>query len=102
MIAAGVLATGEAYAQRSPNQISIVGSSTVFPYTQAVVEQFVQLTGRPSPVLESTGTGGGMQIFCGGVGLGFPDITGASRAMTRSEYNLCQQNGVTSITEVLI
>ena len=84
------------------NQIRIVGSSTVFPYTQAVAEQFTNATGRAAPVVESTGTGGGMRIFCGGIGTDHPDITGASRAMTLSEYQLCQTNGVTSITEVLI
>jgi phosphate transport system substrate-binding protein len=84
------------------DQISIVGSSTVFPYTQAVAEQFSSMTGAPSPVVESTGTGGGMQIFCGGIGESHPDITGASRAMRSSEYELCQENGVTDITEVLI
>jgi phosphate transport system substrate-binding protein len=84
------------------DQISIVGSSTVFPYTQAVAEQFSSMTGAPSPVVESTGTGGGMQIFCGGIGESHPDITGASRAMRSSEYELCEENGVTDITEVLI
>jgi phosphate transport system substrate-binding protein len=62
-------------------EIRIVGSSTVFPYTQAVAENFVNLTGAPSPIVESTGTGGGMKIFCGGIGEGFPDVTGASRAI---------------------
>lgn len=82
--------------------IRIVGSSTVFPYTQAVAEQFANLTGAPSPVVESTGTGGGMKIFCAGVGANTPDITGASRAMKSSEYQLCVSNGVTDITEALI
>jgi phosphate transport system substrate-binding protein len=84
------------------DQIRIVGSSTVFPFTQAVAEEFTNLTGLPAPVVESTGTGGGMQIFCGGVGVDYPDITGASRAMKQSEYDLCVANGVTAITEVLI
>jgi phosphate transport system substrate-binding protein len=81
--------------------IRIVGSSTVFPYTQAVAEEFSN-QGGVAPVVESTGTGGGMQIFCGGVGADHPDITGASRAMKLSEYELCVQNGVTDITEALI
>jgi phosphate transport system substrate-binding protein len=81
--------------------LRIVGSSTVFPYTQAVAEEFAN-QGGASPVVESTGTGGGMQIFCGGVGADHPDITGASRAMKLSEYELCVQNGVTDITEALI
>ena len=84
------------------DEIRIVGSSTVFPYTQAVAEQFANNTGAPSPIVESTGTGGGMKIFCGGVGEQHPDITGASRAMKASEYELCQANGVTEVTEALI
>ncbi len=84
------------------DEIRIVGSSTVFPYTQAVAEQFSNNTGAPSPIVESTGTGGGMQIFCEGVGEAHPDITGASRAMKASEYALCQTNGVTDISEALI
>ncbi|MFN4192225.1 MAG: PstS family phosphate ABC transporter substrate-binding protein [Tabrizicola sp.] len=83
------------------DQIRIVGSSTVFPYTQAVAEEFAN-QGGAAPVVESTGTGGGMQIFCGGVGADHPDITGASRAMKKSEYELCAKNGVTDITEALI
>lgn len=98
-----VLALGATAANaQSRDQIRIVGSSTVFPYTQAVSEQYAAATGNPAPVVESTGTGGGMQIFCGGVGPDHPDITGASRAMKASEYELCQSNGVESITEVLI
>ncbi|MBD3801664.1 MAG: substrate-binding domain-containing protein [Thioclava sp.] len=84
------------------DEIRIVGSSTVFPYTQAVAEQFANNTGAPSPIVESTGTGGGMKIFCEGVGENTPDITGASRAMKASEYDLCQSNGVTDISEALI
>jgi phosphate transport system substrate-binding protein len=93
---------GGAHAQGIRDQIRIVGSSTVFPYTQAVAEQYSGETGNPAPVVESTGTGGGMQIFCEGVGPEHPDITGASRRMTASEYELCRQNGVENITEVLI
>jgi phosphate transport system substrate-binding protein len=99
-VAAG-MAVPAALAQ-SRDQIRIVGSSTVFPYTQAVSEEFAASTGGTAPVVESTGTGGGMQIFCGGVGPDHPDITGASRAMTESEYGVCIENGVESITEVLI
>jgi phosphate transport system substrate-binding protein len=95
LVAAPVLA-------QSRDQIRIVGSSTVFPYTQAVAEQFAGMTGMAAPVVESTGTGGGMQVFCGGVGPGFPDLTGASRAMKASEHEMCKANGVTSVTEVLL
>ena len=101
VIALAAFGTTAAFAQ-SRHQIRIVGSSTVFPYTQAVSEQFAAMTGGTAPVVESTGTGGGMQIFCEGVGADFPDITGASRAMKLSEYELCVANGVDSITEVLI
>ena len=96
-----VAAVSGAQAQ-TRDQIRIVGSSTVFPYTQAVAEQFAASTGGSAPVVESTGTGGGMQIFCGGVGVDHPDITGASRAMKKSEFDLCVENGVDSVTEVLI
>lgn len=103
ILAAGIAAltiTG-AMAQ-TRDQILIVGSSTVFPYTQAVAEQFAASTGNPSPVVEATGTGGGMQVFCAGVGTAHPDITGASRAIKQSEIDLCLENGVDSVTEVLI
>lgn len=100
--AALVASTAFAGAAVARDQISIVGSSTVFPYTQAVAEQFANNTGSPSPIVESTGTGGGMQIFCGGVGESHPDITGASRAMKTSEWEVCVQNGVTEVTEALI
>src|SRR5918996_1997875 len=98
-VATSLALGGPAVAQ---DQIQIVGSSTVFPYTQAVAERFSANTGAVAPVVESTGTGGGMQIFCQGIGTDFADITGASRAMTASEYELCQQNGVTNLTEVLL
>lgn len=91
-----------ASAAAARDQIRIVGSSTVFPYTQAVAEEFSNETGAPAPIVESTGTGGGMQVFCGGIGEGFPDISGASRRMKKSEYDLCQKNGVTDVTEVLL
>lgn len=99
--AAGVLAAGAANAQ-SRDQIRIVGSSTVFPYSQAAAEEFAAESGGSAPIVESTGTGGGMRIFCEGVGPQTADITGASRAMTASEWELCQSNGVTDVTEVQI
>ena len=94
-----VLTAGAAQAR---DQIRIVGSSTVFPYTQAVAEEYANKTGNPAPVVESTGTGGGMKIFCQGIGAGHPDVTGASRAMKKSEYELCQSNGVKDISEALL
>lgn len=101
-VSALALVAVSATAAAARDEIRIVGSSTVFPYTQAVAEQFANNTGAPSPIVESTGTGGGMKIFCGGIGEQHPDITGASRAMKASEYELCQSNGVTEITEALI
>jgi phosphate transport system substrate-binding protein len=101
-VSALALAAMSATTAAARDQISIVGSSTVFPYTQAVAEQFANDTGRPSPVVESTGTGGGMQIFCEGIGEGHPDLTGASRAMTGGEWDKCEENGVTNVTEALI
>ncbi|HUF55706.1 MAG TPA: substrate-binding domain-containing protein [Thermohalobaculum sp.] len=98
---AAVAIAADASAQ-ARDQIKIVGSSTVFPYTQAVAEEFANQTGSSSPVVESTGTGGGMKIFCQGVGEAHPDLTGASRAMKASEWQLCQDAGVTDITEVLL
>jgi len=84
------------------DQIRIVGSSTVFPFSQAAAEEFAKKSGKRAPVVESTGTGGGMKIFCGGIGPQHADVTGASRAMTESEYKDCVKNGVTDITEVQI
>lgn len=99
LAATAIFAGGEAVAR---DRIQIVGSSTVFPYTQAVAEEYSSTTGSPAPVVESTGTGGGMKIFCQGVGENTADLTGASRAMKKSEWELCQQNGVESVTEVQI
>jgi phosphate transport system substrate-binding protein len=99
-LAVAALCTGGPALAR--DQIKIVGSSTVFPYTQAVAEEFGKKTGKKAPVVESTGTGGGMKIFCQGIGEDKPDITGASRAMKKSEYDLCTENGVDDVTEVLI
>jgi phosphate transport system substrate-binding protein len=90
-------ASGAAYAR---DQIRVVGSSTVFPYSQAVAEQYANATGAGAPIVESTGTGGGMKIFCQGIGPDHPDLTGASRAMKMSEYELCASNGVTDVTEI--
>ncbi|MCW5715997.1 MAG: PstS family phosphate ABC transporter substrate-binding protein [Bauldia sp.] len=82
------------------DQIRVVGSSTVFPYSQAVAEEFANLTGSRAPIVESTGTGGGFQVFCAGIGPSNADVTGASRAIKASEYELCVANGVTDITEL--
>ncbi len=99
--AAAIVVAASAGVAAARDQIRIVGSSTVFPYTQAVAEEFANM-GHTAPVLESTGTGGGMRIFCAGVGVDHPDITGASRPMTQGEYESCVANGVDNVTEVLI
>ena len=82
--------------------ISIVGSSTVYPFATVVAERFGRSTAFKSPKIESTGTGGGLKLFCAGVGASTPDITNASRRIKRGEYDSCQANGVTDIVEVLI
>ncbi|GGC64370.1 substrate-binding domain-containing protein [Marinobacter halophilus] len=82
--------------------INIVGSSTVYPFATVVAERFGRNTDFPTPKLESTGSGGGLQLFCQGVGTQHPDITNASRRMKKSEFDMCQKNGVKEITEVRI
>ena len=85
------------------DQIRAVGSSTVYPFATAVAEQFVQNNaGMKSPIIESTGTGAGMKLFCAGVGAQHPDIENASRRMKKSEFESCQANGVKEIVEVQI
>ena len=84
------------------DQIKIVGSSTVYPFSSSVAEEFGATTKFPTPVVESTGTGGGMKLFCAGVDLDTPDITNASRRMKDKEFAMCQENGVTDITEAII
>jgi phosphate transport system substrate-binding protein len=83
------------------DQIRIVGSSTVFPFSTAVAETFGRSSGFKTPVVESTGSGGGMKLFCSGVGTEHPDITNASRRMKKSEFETCTKNGIT-VTEVKI
>ena len=84
------------------DQIRIVGSSTVFPFSTAVAEQFGQKTGLKTPVVESTGTGGGLKLFCAGVGEDTPDIANASRSIKKSELEACAKAGVTEVSEVQI
>ena len=84
------------------DQIRIVGSSTVYPFATTVAEQFGKTTSYKTPVIESTGSGGGFKLFCAGVGVEHPDITNASRAIKKSEIETCKKNGVTSVTEVKV
>ncbi len=84
------------------DQIFIVGSSTVYPFATVVAERFGRTTSFKAPKIESTGSGGGLKLFCAGVGPEHPDITNASRGIKKSEVELCAKNGVTDITEVKI
>ncbi|MEA2050106.1 MAG: PstS family phosphate ABC transporter substrate-binding protein [Campylobacterota bacterium] len=84
------------------DQIKIVGSSTVYPFSSAVAEELGATTKYPTPVVESTGSGGGMKLFCAGNGMNTPDITNASRRMKAKEFKMCEKNGVTDITEAVI
>lgn len=84
------------------DQIKIVGSSTVYPYSTVVAERFGKSGKFKTPVIESTGTGGGMKLFCAGVGTQHPDITNASRDIKSSEKELCAKNGVKDIIEIVV
>jgi len=95
----GSIAAADVAAAR--DQIRIVGSSTVYPFTTAVAEQFGKSGGK-TPVVESTGTGGGFKLFCAGVGETHPDMTNASRAIKKGEFDDCQKNGVKDIVEIKV
>lgn len=82
--------------------INIVGSSTVFPFSTVVAENFGKQTAFKTPKIESTGSGGGLKLFCAGTGVNTPDISNASRRIKQSELDTCKKNGVADITEVLI
>jgi phosphate transport system substrate-binding protein len=84
------------------DQIKIVGSSTVYPFSSSVAEELGATTKFPTPVVESTGSGGGMKLFCAGDDMNTPDITNASRRMKTKEFTLCEKNGVTDITEAVV
>jgi len=99
-ITALVLTTGTAFAAR--DYISIVGSSTVYPFATVVAEQFGKTTAYKTPKIESTGSGGGLKLFCAGVGVEHPDITNASRRIKKSEVDKCAANGVKEVIEVKV
>ncbi|MFK7896634.1 MAG: PstS family phosphate ABC transporter substrate-binding protein [Myxococcota bacterium] len=84
------------------DQIRIVGSSTVYPFATVVAEEFGREGKFKTPIIESTGTGGGLKLFCAGLGVGHPDMTNASRAIKDSEVELCAKNGVKEIAEIQI
>src|SRR5262245_27358088 len=99
---AGAVAFADAASAQSRDQIRIVGSSTVYPFTTAVAEQFGKTGGGKTPVVESTGTGGGFKLFCAGVGPAHPDVSNASRRIKKSEFDDCQKNGAKDIMEIKI
>ncbi|MDR3515834.1 MAG: PstS family phosphate ABC transporter substrate-binding protein [Azospirillaceae bacterium] len=92
--------SSSAFAQSTRDQIRIVGSSTVYPFSTVVAENFGKMGKFKAPVVESVGTGGGFKLFCAGVGPQHPDIANASRPVTDSEREACKANGITSFTEV--
>jgi phosphate transport system substrate-binding protein len=94
--------SGASQAAAVRDYISIVGSSTVYPFATVVAEQFGKTTKFKTPKVESTGSGGGLKLFCSGVGVEHPDITNASRRIKKSEQELCAQNGVKDIIEVKV
>ena len=105
LLASAVVATaaaGTAIAQSGRDYIYIVGSSTVYPFSTVVAERFGRGTEFKTPKVESTGSGGGLKLFCEGVGVNHPDITNSSRAIKQSEVDTCASNGVTDIVEVKI
>ena len=99
-LVSGMIIAGSAAEAR--DQIRIVGSSTVYPFSTVVAEQFGKTTKFKTPVIESTGSGGGFKLFCSGVGIEHPDITNASRRVKKSEIESCAKNGVNDITEIKI
>ena len=98
LIASALLAT----TLSARDQVKIVGSSTVYPFSSSVAEELGKGGKYPTPVVESTGTGGGMKLFCAGADINTPDIANASRKMKDKEFQTCQENGVTDITEAII
>ncbi len=94
-----IFGTGQVAAR---DYISIVGSSTVYPFATVVAEKFGKSTRYNTPKIESTGSGGGMKLFCAGIGAQYPDITNASRRMKKSEQEKCAGNGVHDIVEVKV
>jgi phosphate transport system substrate-binding protein len=103
LAATAVLALSIPSIAEARSQMRAVGSSTVYPFAKAVAERVARANPRlGTPIIESTGTGAGMKLFCAGVGERFPDIENASRRMKASEAKLCAANGVTQVTEIQV
>lgn len=101
LLSAALIAAGVSSASaQGRDQIRVVGSSTVYPFTTAVAEQFGRSGGQKTPIVESTGTGGGMKLFCAGLGVEHPDMTNASRRIKKGEFETCAKNGVKDIVEI--
>lgn len=96
-LSAALIAFGTSSAYAARDTIRVVGSSTVYPFTTTVAEQFGKKTGAQTPIVEATGTGGGIKMFCEGVGETTPDAVNASRPMKQTEIDTCKANGVTPI-----
>ncbi len=101
-VIAGALFSTAVAAQGTRDYISIVGSSTVYPFATVVAEQFGKTTDFKTPKIESTGSGGGLKLFCAGIGVRHPDVANSSRRIKASEVDMCAKNGVTDIVEVKI
>ncbi len=102
ILALSGLLAGTAASAAPRDYIYVVGSSTVYPFATVVAEHFGKRTRFKTPKIESTGSGGGMKLFCEGLGVRHPDITNASRRIKRSEFDRCQANGVKEIVEMKI
>ena len=102
IITASIIASCSYAIAAGRDTINVVGSSTVYPFTTVVAERFGKSTDFKTPKIESTGTGGGMKLFCAGAGIDTPDMSNASRRIKKSEFDKCQKNGVKGITEVLV
>ena len=98
---AALIGAAMASGAQARDQIEIVGSSTVFPFATAVAEQFGRTSKFKTPVVESTGSGGGLKLFCAGIGLEHPDVTNASRRIKEKEFKNCQANGI-DLTEIVV
>ena len=101
-VAGLVMTSPVAMAQSARDYVSIVGSSTVFPFTSTVAEKFGKASGFKTPKVESTGTGGGMKLFCNGVGVQHADASNASRRIKPAEFDTCRRNGVTEVVEMKV
>jgi phosphate transport system substrate-binding protein len=98
----GLALSVSAFAQAGRDYVYVVGSSTVYPFATVVAERFGRSSEFKTPKIESTGSGGGLKLFCDGVGVDYPDVANSSRAIKASEVETCAANGVTEIIEVKI